>query len=135
MYCDTIGSIFALDLIKNSIENKIKTPDLLVMIHPYTSLTTDEELKIKDYLHEDEADFCLSLENIKNEIINLKFNDLLIENSLELEKENDRLNFLFTDAKYFEHFPKRVFMTTPVNEPIKGNCESLYEFLTYNIFN
>lgn len=128
MYCDTIGSIFALDLIKLSVDNKLKTPDLLVMIHPYSSLTTDEDLQIKDYLHEDEADFCLSLENIKNEIINLKFNDLLTENSLELEKENDRLNFLYTDSKYFTFFPK-VFMITPENEPIKGNCESLYRFL------
>jgi len=99
------------------------------MIHPYSSLTTDEELKIKDYLHEDEADFCLSLENIKNEIINLKFNDLLIDNSGEFEKENDRLNFLYTDPKLLECFP-RVFMISPENQPIKGNCESLFDFLS-----
>ena len=97
------------------------------MIHPYSSITTDEELKIKDYLHDDEIDLCMSLENIKNEIINLKFNDLLIENSSELEKKNDRLNFLYSDINILSKFP-RVIMITPENEPIKQNCLNLYEF-------
>lgn len=131
VYCDTIGSIFALDLIKTSFNKCIKIPDFLVMIYPYSSISSEEELKFKDYLHDDEVDLCLSLENIKNEIINLKFNDLLIDsNNCSInDKDNDRLNFLLTDEKYLKIFPK-VFMITPENEPIKQNCRNLIQFLS-----
>jgi len=101
------------------------------MIHPYSSISSEEEIKYKDYLHDDEVDLCLSLENIKNEIINLRFNDLLIDsNNCSInDKENDRLNFLLTDEKYLKIFPK-VFMVTPENDPIKQNCRNLFQFLS-----
>lgn len=118
---------------------------MLVLIFPYTSLYSDEELNIKNYLLDDELDLCSSLENIKNELISLKFNDLLIDNNsnssssnttnnstptTDWDNKNDRLDFLLTDPNLLKYFPK-ILMTTPENEPIKGNCEKLYEFLRY----
>lgn len=117
-------------MIKTSLNKNIRSPDLLVLIHPYSFISYEEELKINEFLHEDEVDLYLSLENIKNEIINLKFNDLIVDcnNFSNNEKENDRLNFLLSESKLLKNFP-RVFMISPQNEPIKQNCLNLYDFL------
>jgi len=125
-----MGSLFALDLIKNSINKKIKIPDVLVMVHPYTSIITEDQLKLKEFFHDDDNDYSFSLENLKNEKINIKFNDIISENIIDIE--NDKLNFLLTDSKYLKFFP-RVLLITPENEPFKRNCQRLYDFFMYLI--
>ena len=124
-----------MDITRKSIELKIKIPYLLLLIHPYALITTEEELNIKSILSEEEREMCLTFENIKNEIINLKFKDLIIDSNYDMEIINTNENFLsrlnFLENKnneIYKNFPF-TYIIIPQNEIIKENSFKLFDFL------
>jgi len=156
LYSDTIASCFALDITKKSIEKNIKIPDLLLLIHPYAIISTISTEKEENYLENlnfldsEDKEIFLTFDILKNEIINLKFQDLLINsnnnnancdienlktfsNLNDKDNENDniisRLNLTENNNnKIYESFPF-VNLIIPQNEIIRENSYKLFEFL------
>jgi hypothetical protein len=104
-----------MDITKNSIEKNIKIPNLLLLVNPYAIISTEkEELILDNFLNKEDKEIFLTFDIIKNEIINLKFQDLLLDsnnnnNNFDMEifrtlngniNSNTNLNFI-TNSSLF----------------------------------
>lgn len=144
----------AMDITKKSLERKIKSPDLLIHLHPYALINTNtekEENSMDNILSntKEEKEIFLNFDIIKNEILNFKFQDLILDSNYDLEilnanksnynnnsdknSEDDflisRLNFLENNnTEIYQNFPN-VYLLIPENEILKENASKLYEFL------
>ena len=124
-----------------SLKSNIKIPDLLLLTNPYAILLTDnkEDIYTENILtlSKEEKDIFLTFDIIKNENINLKFQDMIIDSNYDIEilngnkNENtiSRLNITEnTDEDIYDKFPL-VKIIIPQNEIIKENSLKLFEFL------
>jgi hypothetical protein len=133
IYCDSVGSLVAFDLIKHAIKNNIKKPDAAVLIFPYPNIII-EELNF----HKDPFSFFGLDENMLEIPLHLKLQDMFLdfshineEQSDKSFKTDDRLNFFLSDTLLVSNFPK-TFIISSANEPFREDCTLLAEFLREN---
>jgi hypothetical protein len=126
IYCDSLGALVTLDIIKNAIKNNIRLPDEVIFVYPCVNLLS-EDLSLNSI---DPFSVLGIDENIHDELHEMPFYCKLSEffNKDEVSRNDDRLNFFFTDTKLVRNFPVS-FIISSGNEPIREECAKLVEFL------
>lgn len=119
IYSDSVGSLITLDIIKHAIKNNLKSPDSTVLVFPCPNIATQEMSDFKDSLVEFEDNSEISLQ--------IKLQELLLENKDEYLKSDDRLNFFLSDDTVVSSFPP-ILLISSANDPIRHDCVKLHNF-------
>ena len=120
IYSDSVGSLIALDIIKNTIKNNSRVPDAIALVNPIIKLLTEDLFQLlSDPLNLLQIEEDSDISKIKRMI-----------GISNLINNKNRLNYLLTDPYILDRFPQTLILS-PYNEPIYSSCIELYELLKY----